>query len=300
MTNGAGRRLETPQIQVRLRPANDDFAAATMIPQVPFAESFRFGSASEESGELAWPDETYRESVWWEWIAPSHGVVLASSFGRLSAFTGESLGALRPVQTSTNLVLRLEAQAGTIYHFRVARLSAWKQTPFTLTWPPSNDDFVNRVTLSGDDITLTIPNIIASLEPREPLRATNVAAPPWSMWWSWTAPATGAFLGRAMSLGFPLSSGLVDVFNGDAVDALTRRQLTKISSSSDWFSVRVQAGETLQLAMNAGYAASPLNTNAIFHFGFLPDPQPRSLSAPFLLGNGQFLIAASAAARVSW
>lgn len=45
-------------------------------------------------------------------------------------------------------------------------------------------------------------------------------------------------------------------------------------------SVRVEAGETLQLAKNAGYAGSFWDSDAVVHFRFLPNPSARSMISP--------------------
>lgn len=55
----------------------------------------------------------------------------------------------------------------------------------------ANDAFANRTLLNGSSrLTVQTDNTAATFEPDEPAHAGHPAAK--SLWWSWTAPASGA------------------------------------------------------------------------------------------------------------
>jgi len=61
--------------------------------------------------------------------------------------------------------------------------------PAALAQAPPNDDFTNRIVLTGSDITTEGSDENASREPGEPLEANWGGE---SVWWTWTAPADGS------------------------------------------------------------------------------------------------------------
>jgi len=52
-----------------------------------------------------------------------------------------------------------------------------------------NDNFANRILLSGSNVTTTNQNLGATLEPGEPLHHGYYGGK--SVWWRWTSPGTG-------------------------------------------------------------------------------------------------------------
>ncbi len=60
---------------------------------------------------------------------------------------------------------------------------------FQFTPAPKNDDFINRIKLSGSRISLTVSNTGATKQAGEPDHAGNPGGS--SVWYSWTAPASG-------------------------------------------------------------------------------------------------------------
>lgn len=94
--------------------------------------------------------------------------------------------------------------------------------------PPPNDDFANRTLLSGVGIALTNFNSSATAEPDEP---DHNGPPQRSIWWSWTAPASG----RATLTSD--SGHYFDVYVGAELTALT-----SVTSGLDSFSFETSAG----------------------------------------------------------
>src|SRR6266567_9506169 len=54
---------------------------------------------------------------------------------------------------------------------------------------PANDNFSNRITLTGTNVAITGSNVGATREMGEPAHAGNPGGQ--SVWWSWTAPTNG-------------------------------------------------------------------------------------------------------------
>ncbi len=78
--------------------------------------------------------------------------------------------------------------------------------------PPPNDNFTNRIPLTGLPVTTVGYNASASMEPGEP-------GSPWnSVWYSWTAPVSGIVaIGADSSMGWHT----VRVYTGNALNTLT-------------------------------------------------------------------------------
>lgn len=79
-----------------------------------------------------------------------------------------------------------------------------------------NDDFADRYVLSGPSGTVTGSNLDATLEAGEPFELRSTV---WlrSVWWSWTAPASGAYAFDTVGSGFDTVLG---VYTGNVVTAL--------------------------------------------------------------------------------
>src|ERR1051326_7698416 len=54
---------------------------------------------------------------------------------------------------------------------------------------PANNNFANRITISGTTINVTGSNVGANKETGEPNHAGNIGGA--SVWWTWTAPTSG-------------------------------------------------------------------------------------------------------------
>ena len=82
--------------------------------------------------------------------------------------------------------------------------------------PPANDSFTNRVALIGATNTVTSSNAGATKETGEPNHADETGGA--SVWWSWTAPASGRV---TVSLAGSDFDTLLAVYTGTNVDGLT-------------------------------------------------------------------------------
>jgi hypothetical protein len=117
--------------------------------------------------------------------------------------------------------------------------------------PPRNDDFANRITLTGSSISTSGHNNQATLEPGEQHTDPPGGA---SVWWSWTAPRSGRV--NISTLGSSFDTVLA-VYTGSSIDSLQRIARNDDDSAGDTRTSRItlQAvkGATYQIAVD-GYA----------------------------------------------
>ena len=189
-------------------PENDNFATRTAIAGTSVATTGNNVDATLEPGE---PDPSFEaaKSVWWTWTAPANGALTltttGSSFDTLvTLFTGNVLSSLtfvafndnNPLSTTNDSRITVNVTAGTAYQIAVdGSLGATGSIALQLSLgpaatPPPNNNFANRITVTGDHFTnVTGDNTGATREPDEPFHADALGGK--SIWWSWTAPASG-------------------------------------------------------------------------------------------------------------
>jgi hypothetical protein len=108
------------------------------------------------------------------------------------------------------------ATAGTTYHIVV---DGWQGAVGTVVLninPPGNDDFASGYQLVGTSGTTNGYTIGASKEPGEPAHAGDVGGR--SVWYNWTAPATGPVDFNTAGSTFDTTLG---IYTGNALTALT-------------------------------------------------------------------------------
>lgn len=114
--------------------------------------------------------------------------------------------------------------------------------------PPSlpNDQFANRVTLSGSAGTTTVINELATKEPSEPNHAGDPGGK--SVWWTWTAPSAGQVILTTDSD----FTTLIAAYTGTNVSALNAVG----SSNSGQVVFQASAGVPYQIALDGVNGAS--------------------------------------------
>ena len=233
-------------------PANDDFAAAAPLAgEIGHVAGTVLG-ASNEAGE-----PRQREggaSVWYRWTAPESGLVffsLPTIEGTWPAvvdvFAGGAIDALAQLDAGDVYGPgAVFAVAGRTYSLRVRSANGFGRS-FVLDWnreqpAPPNDDFSAAQLLAGPAGSVPTTTYNASFEAGEPDH--GVYGP--SVWYRWTAPATGTYRFDAGA-----GSGAIDIFTGDSVRALTRKT--------------VAYGEPATLAGDAGVTYSIAVVGGPFH-----------------------------------
>ncbi|MEY2881827.1 MAG: hypothetical protein RLZZ15_4207, partial [Verrucomicrobiota bacterium] len=120
---------------------------------------------------------------------------------------------------------------------------------------PFNDDFATRARLVGSNLIGRSSNVGATAEAGEPAHAGTTAAA--SLWWEWTAPATGEVSVDTAGSGYDT---LLALYTGTALDALT----PVIANDNDRANLTsrlifiAQAGVTYQIAVAGKNGATGL------------------------------------------
>jgi hypothetical protein len=214
-------------------PDHDDFANRTaLVGDLIDLQAVNF-AATVEPGEKNHASNPGGKSVWYSWTAPkSRPAILsvtATNFFPLSdVYLGTSLPQITNApqrvitfdQTNKTVTISFDAIAGQTYALAVDGFSGGSGVfHLLLQYPasPSNDDFSNRIALSGTAINLESANAYATREPGEPLHAGQASGKA-SVWYSWSAPVSGPVIVTARGTGF---YPLPDVFTGSAIGALT-------------------------------------------------------------------------------
>jgi hypothetical protein len=297
-------------------PANDMFANAQVITGPSGVASGTNVNATKESGEPNHVGNPGGASVWYSWTAPASGQLVISTAGSsfdtlLAAYRGTAVNALTVVaanddassSTSTSQI-SFAAASGVTYVIAVDGWSAVGGTPskgnIALNWnlgapvgAPANDMFANAQVITGPSGSATGSNMNATKETGEPNIATNPGGA--SVWYSWTAPASGQVVISTAGSSFDT---LLGVYRGTAVNALavvasnddvssanSTSQVTFTAAAATTYMVVVDgwSGGSLpargSIALGWTLTAAPAPTNDNFASAFPLSGQSGSLTA---------------------
>ncbi len=112
---------------------------------------------------------------------------------------------------------------------------------------PSNDNFAGATTISGMSGSVTGSNVNATCESGEPLPNISAGATN-TIWWTWTAPATG--IAQVSTAGSKVSYTAVGAYVGSPVSALTTVAASADSYSQSSISFSVAAGTRYYIAVS--------------------------------------------------
>ncbi len=216
---------------------NDAFSA-----RIPFGGlsntvvGYNYG-ASKETGEPNHAGNPGGRSVWWSWTAPTNWAVTLNTVGSfsgtlLAAYTGNSVSNLTVVASNIwssgvdGSQVNFPASAGTTYQIAVdGNGGAVGDIVLNLRAapPPNNDAFANRLPLTGSSNLVAGSNFNATREANEPMHTPTAMGK--SVWWRWTAPASGSV--EVDTIGSSFDTALA-VYTGSSLSALAR-----IASDSD-------------------------------------------------------------------
>jgi uncharacterized repeat protein (TIGR02543 family) len=262
------------------QPANDNFANREVITGTPanvsgsnVGASFEGASADFDQGEPLHV-KLGGKSVWWTWTAPSSGglelTTSRSTFDTvLAVYTGMNLTNLvfvagaddDPWGGGRQSGITCNVTVGTTYQIVV---DGWDgasgeiQLHFRLGNPfavPPNDNFANRILMTGNATTVSGFNDGATLEPQEGLHNDSYGGK--SVWWSWVSPGPGIVTVDTIGSRFDTT---LAVYTGSAL-----ANLTEIASDDDGapnynstVSFYTKSGVTHQIAVD-GYDGAPGN-----------------------------------------
>ncbi|MBU6399601.1 MAG: hypothetical protein KGS61_04735 [Verrucomicrobia bacterium] len=250
--------------------SNDRFADRALLSGSRLTIQTDNTAATKEPGEPDHAGNPGGKSLWWSWTAPVDGYVSLttdfSSFDTLLAiYTGTNLASLQVVSSNaaSPSAVRFPVTAGTAYQIAVdGQDGASGSLSLSLTFSaPSNDDFANRIFITGFPASVTGSNIDATLEPGEDsIQGESHLA--WegsrSVWWSWTSPVTGQVELTTEGSSF---QNVLAVYTGDAFTNLTAVAPPSLGMTSV-VTFLAAAGTNYQIAVNGVGASS-----GIIHLG---------------------------------
>jgi hypothetical protein len=157
----------------------------------------------------------------------------------------------------------------------------YRVTDRTANMPsPANDNFANRIPLTGLGITASGYNANATIEAGEP------GSPPGTVWWSWTAPVSGLVVVGTVG---STASCYVQVYTGTSLASLV---LVPTSGAPgvyyNGFPFNALAGTTYQIQVGGGTGGIQLQITA-----------PPSLTVSSPLNNTVFLVPTNVAISAS-
>lgn len=217
-------------------PAHDDFANRLLLSGATATNTTDLEFASWQNNEPG-TDGFGPPTVWYRWIAPSTArYVIDSSgsaqFNRVKVFTGSAIDALTGVGTeklgstagNTFGRILLDATSGTEYAIQLRRennYSGSAKLNIHASAAPANDNFANATNMTGSAWTANGTNVDASREDAggEPITTLSEVLANSTVWWKWTAPATGRY---RVSLAGSSFDSVLGIYTGSALNALTR------------------------------------------------------------------------------
>jgi hypothetical protein len=280
-------------------PANDNLGNRISLSGSPVSTAGTNEASTKEIGEpFHGPDDDTGNSVWWSWTAPTSGLYTMSTAGSnydtlLAVYTGSAFGGLTLVVRNddkdgfdTTSFVSFQATGGVNYqiavdgaYFRTGQISLAIAGPF---FPPPNDHFADRTVLTAGPQTVAATTSLATRQVGEPVHG-NLTSGERSIWWSWTAPATGRVTFTSSGGAFLATLAL---YNGTTLNALTAVpvQRQSIGATCDILA-SVTAGVTYEIAADADFGFSgPFNLTV---GQLIPVPANDSFAGRFVANANQ-------------
>jgi hypothetical protein len=269
-------------------PPNDAFANRSTLSGSNVSVSASNAGATRETQEPSHAGYEATKSVWWTWTAPSGGRVTIDTKGSsidtlLAVYTGSTLSQLGGVaaddQSGGNNTsqVRFTAVQGTTYQIAV---DGWQgdaggivlSVTLEQTTGPDNDNLATARQISGSSGSDTGTNQNATAEAGEPAHAGSAATR--SIWWRWTAPASGAVRWNTIGSSFDTVLG---VYSGGSVQALTpiasddqsggggasSLEFEAAAGSTYFIAVDGYGGATGSVQLQHAYVGAPANDNFV-------------------------------------
>ncbi len=239
---------------------NDPFANRVQIPPAGGTVTGSNVDATKEAGEPNHGDVSGGKSVWWTWTAPANGIVNIGTDGSsfdttLGVYQGTDVASLTTVfedddaGTGSRSRAVFNATVGVTYQIAVdGYAGASGDIQLTVKMGVPNDAFANRLQLAGSYDVYFGHNIGAATEAGEPFHWDTTGGS--SVWWTWTAPATGVVTFTTAGSNFDT---ILAAYTGNSVGGLTL-----MANNDDYGGMTSQisftaiAGTTYQIAVD-GY-----------------------------------------------
>lgn len=159
---------------------------------------------------------------------------------------------------------------------------AWMAASTMLLAQPVNDNFANRISLSGTRIATSGTNVEATREEGEPDLSTGNSPPRLqTVWWSWTAPSDGLLAISTIGSDF---SAVVDVFTGITLDELHLvSNCNFVYYGCGAVQIQVTAGTAYQIAVAGAFDGSG---SIVLNLASFARPPNDDFAARIHLGSG--------------
>jgi len=216
------------QLKLRLwePPANDQFSGRFVVTGTNAILESHTMEAARQPGEPLIPYGCGYPGrlIWWSWTAPADGTAtivhpFTNDFCvRIGVYSGNDLESLVLLSShDSHDSAALEVEAGQVYQITIDTSIESERLVAFLTFKPrpANDDFANRIVLSGSSFVFEADTVGATIEAGEPAHSDIFG--PNSVWYSWTAPASGRVrFDNLTGSGY----GVVEVYRGTSLATL--------------------------------------------------------------------------------
>ena len=267
-----------------LPPANDNFANGIPLS----GRSGRIDVSNREGTKEQNEDGGSGASVWYRFTAQEDGYLrlvedeFTTIFPVFIVYTGTALDSLTEEFPETS-DSRYAVNAGTVYHIMVDADIPGEvgDISFQYSFAPKNDYFATPKILAGASGTIRDDNNGATVE-GEPLHAG--ASGEYSLWFRWTAPASGQVRFSAEAIAEPGYMDALAVYSGSTLPTL----VPEASGFASPLVFNAVAGTEYQIAVDT----EGLNTPGAFNLSWLqiaPPTNDHLADVQTLAGNsGQF------------
>jgi hypothetical protein len=277
--------------------ANDNFANATPISMLPFADGGDLNGTTTEPGEPQ-PCGTIAQSAWYSFTPASDMVVSADTNGSDSGVGFSVYEAFASGFSGLNFIscvgysqsFALPAHAGVTYYYQVTSVQAGAaafQFHAQQILPPANDDFANATQVGTLPFSDTVSHpIAATLQPGEPPQCSG-GSQSGSVWWAFTPSVTESYTAVATGT---LGSGFTTLaaYQGSSLGSLSRVSCATFSP----LTFHAIAGVTYYIRASGPWTSGGGDFPFTLQFDVTPPPvagfnfQP---SDPSIFDNVQFL-----------
>ena len=257
-------------------PANDNFFDATLIAALPFSDSVDNTMATTESGEPQNCSFSPR-TVWYAFTPTSSGLARADMAGsnlydtNLSAYqaVGSGFAGLSLLNCASygGSSITFAVQAGTTYYLQASDMYSGGgslQINLQEIPPPPNDAFANATPITALPFTDTVDTTAATSESGEPTTTCGFGYPLKTIWYAFTAGASGSVSATTNSSYTPL----VAAYTGNSLASLAQIGCSN-GAYRNVLTFHANAGTTYFLQIAGLYGdGGPLQ----FHLDVTPPP----------------------------
>jgi hypothetical protein len=209
---------------------NDEFAAATVIPAVPFGDELHTGGTGDnEPGEPTPCSSFYPVggTVWYRYAPTERSRVTLTAAGSDftvlgGVYTGSTLATLTQVACGFlyyGYGMSFVAVPGQTYSFQLGGYGGIRgslKLGVTAVPVPANDDFADAIAVPGLPFQDSRSTANATLQPGEPRPCGTIGA---TVWYAFTPPADASIAVETFGSGFDT---VVSVYTGSSLTNLTR------------------------------------------------------------------------------